>query len=422
MTHSLGEALRSVLARVAVFGERWQSGVAYNPLSFRMAQDPYPVYAAIRARNPVHRSRLLNAWLFTRYADVDAILRDHHNFGSDPRKATLSRRQRKLLPPDEELTMLTLDPPDHTRLRALVNKAFTRSAVRGLEARVRSIMSSLLDDIDDPLAFDLIEAVAQPLPMIVIAEMLGIPREDRARFKLWSSQRARLLEPTVSMRERRIADGASLEFNAYFRGIFADRRKAPRDDILSGLVQAEDEGERLSEQEMLNMLRLLLLGGNETTTNLIGNGVLALLGNPAELERLRTDPGLVPPAVEELLRFDAPIQATFRRVLADTDVNGYTLCQRETVAVLLGSANRDEEAFELPDRLDVGRVGRPHLSFSRGIHHCLGAPLAHLEGRIALETLLERFSKIDLLGSEPRFRRNVVLRGLLSLPLRCVRA
>ena len=210
MTSSPGEAMmRALLARAVVLGEHWRNGVAYNPLSGRMAQDPYPVYAAMRERAPAHPSQLLNAWLFTRYADVDAILRDHRNFGSDPRKATLSRRQRKALPPDAELTMLTLDPPDHTRLRALVNKAFTRSAVRGLEERIRSILGSLLDDIDDASVFDLMAGVAHPLPVIVIAEMLGIPSEDRARFKLWSAQRARLLEPTVSMRDRSIGDLSS---------------------------------------------------------------------------------------------------------------------------------------------------------------------------------------------------------------------
>ena len=416
------EAIRSALAAAAALGERWRSGVAYNPLSERVAQDPYPAYAALRERDPVHRSRLLNAWLFSRHADADAVLRDHRNFGSDPRKATLSRRQRKLLPPDEALTMLTLDPPDHTRLRSLVTKAFTRAAVEAYEPRIRTVMGSLLDDIDDPSAFDLIEAVAQPFPIIVIAEMLGIPPEDRARFKLWSAQRARLLEPTASMRDRRIAAAASREFNAYFRALFAERRQEPRDDILSALLRAQHEGDRLSEQEMLNMLRLLLIGGNETTANLIGNGVLALIRNPAELARLRADPGLIPSAVEELQRFDTPVQATFRRTLADCEVNGVALGRRDTVVVLLGSANRDPEAFEHPDRLDVARAGPPHLSFSRGIHHCLGAALANLEGRIALETLLERFPKIGLLGPRPRFRPNVVLRGLRSLPLRCARA
>ena len=422
MTVSAGDMIRTGLAWLAVQGERRQYGVAYHPLSARMAQDPYPVYAAIRARSRVHRSRLLQAPLFTRYADADAILRDHRTFGTDPRKAALTARQRRHIPPAGELTMLTLDPPDHTRLRALVGKAFTPWRIAALEPRIRAIMGSLLDAVDDPSGFDLITAIAQPLPVTVIAELLGIPAADRDRFKRWSAARARHLEPTVSRRERRAAAAASQAFNAYSRALFAERRRTPRDDILSALVQAEDGGERLSEQEMLNLLRLLLVGGNETAANLIGNGLLALLRHPAELARLRADPGLIPRAVEELLRFDAPIQTTFRRVLADGEVNGVPVRRRETLAVSLGAANRDPAAFPDPHRLDVGREGRPHLAFSRGIHHCLGAPLARLEGRIALELLLERFKRIELLDPAPRFRRTVVLRGLHALPLRCTRA
>ena len=417
---SIREATRSVLVGAMLVGERWRSGVAYNPLSARMAQDPYPFYATLRSRDPVHRSRLLDAWMFTRHADIDAILRDHRHFGNDPRQGTLSPRRRAMLPPPDEFTMLFLDPPDHTRLRALVNKAFTPKAVNALEPQIRGIMAALLGDIEDPGGFDLMQAVAQPLPIIVIAEMLGVPPEDRPQFKIWSEQRARLLEPTIGRRERDAGAAASRAFDAYFRTIIEARRAEPRDDILSALVQAEDEGERLTERETLNMLRLLLIAGNETTTNLIGNGILALLRNPDQLERLRDDPGLIPSAVEELLRFDSPVQTDFRRVLADCELNGFPVRKRDNIVVLLGAANRDPDVFDDPDRLDVGRGDRAHLSFGRGIHHCLGAPLARLEGRIALEMLLERFSRIGLLAERPRFRKTLVLRGLESLPLRCV--
>ncbi len=419
---SVGEAIRSAIVSAVLLRERWQSGVAYNPLSDRMAQDPYPVYAALRARDPVHRSRLINAWMFSRHADVDAILRDHRHFGNDPHDGTLSPRQRAMLPPADEFTMLFLDPPDHTRLRALVNKAFTPKTVNALEPHIRSILATLLDDIEDPGAFDLMQAVAQPLPVIVIAEMLGVPPEDRPQLKVWSAQRARLLEPTIGRREREAGAAASKAFDAYFRSIVEARRAEPRDDILSALVQAEDEGERLTERETLNMLRLLLIAGNETTANLIGNGTLALLRNPEQLRRLRDDPSLIPSAVEELIRFDSPVQTDFRRALADCEVNGFPVRKRDNIVVLLGAANRDPEMFENPDRLDVGRDQRSHLSFGRGIHHCLGAPLARLEGRIVLEMLLERFPEIGLLTDRPRFHRTIVLRGLESLPLRCVAA
>ena len=419
---AMRQAIRSVVANAVLVRERWQSGVAYNPLSSRMAQDPYPAYAALRDRDPVHRSRLMNAWVFTRHSDVDAILRDHRRFSNDPRKGDLKRRQRLNLPTDDEFTMLFLDPPDHKRLRALVNKAFTPKAVNALEPHIRTIMASLLDDIDDPAGFDLMEAVAQPLPVIVIAEMLGVPPKDRAQFKVWSDQRARVLEPMIDARERAIADSASKALDAYFRPIITERRAAPQEDIVSALAQAEDEGDRLTEREMLNMLRLLLIAGNETTTNLIGNGMLALLRHPDQLQRLREDPSLIPAAVDELLRFDSPVQTDFRRVLEDCEVNGFAVRRRDNIVVLLGAANRDPDVFENPDRLDVGRNDRSHLSFGRGIHHCLGAPLARLEGRIVLETLLERFPEIRLLGERPRFRNSIVLRGLQSLPVRCIGA
>ena len=419
---SIQKAIRSVVIGAMLARERWQSGVAYNPLSRQTAQDPYPVYAALRERDPVHRSALMNAWMFARHADIDTILRDHRRFSNDPRKGTLSSRQRAGLPADEEFTMLFLDPPDHKRLRALVNKAFTPKAVNALEPHIRSLLGSLLDEIDDPAGFDLMQAVAQPLPVIVIAEMLGVPPEDRAQFKIWSDQRARTLEPSIDARERALAEAANKSLNNYFRPIIEERRAAPQDDIVSALAQAEEEGDRLTELEMLNMLRLLLIAGNETTTNLIGNGVLALLRHPDQLQRLRDDPSLIPLAVDELLRFDSPVQTDFRRALEDCEVNGFPLKKRDNIVLLLGAANRDPDVFDEPDRLDVGRGDRSHLSFGRGIHHCIGAPLARLEGRVVLEMLLERFSQISLRDRQPRFRNSIVLRGLESLPVRCVKA
>ena len=223
---SIQKAIRSVVVGAMLARERWQSGVTYNPLSRQTAQDPYPVYAALRDRDPVHRSVLMNAWMFTRHADIDTILRDHRRFSNDPRKGTLSSRQRAGLPADEEFTMLFLDPPDHKRLRALVNKAFTPKAVNALEPHIRSLLGTLLDEIDDPAGFDLMQAVAQPLPVIVIAEMLGVPPEDRTQFKIWSDQRARTLEPSIDARERALADAANKSLNDYFRPIIEERRAA----------------------------------------------------------------------------------------------------------------------------------------------------------------------------------------------------
>ena len=413
---AMRDAIRSVAVGTLLMRERWQSGVSYNPLSAEMAQDPYPTYAKLRGRDPVHRSRLMDAWVFSRFADVDAILRDHRHFSSDPRKRVASGR-RASLPNVEEPSMLFLDPPDHTRLRALVNKAFTPRAVAALEPHIRELMTTLLDAVDDPAAFDLMEAVAKPLPVIVIAEMLGIPPDDRAQFAVWSDQRARILEPTLSPDERETADAAMRSLDEYLMPIISARRVDPKDDIISALAQAEEEGDKLTEREVLIMLRLLLVAGNETTTNLIGNGVLALLRHPDQLAALREDPGLIPSAVEELLRFDSPVQVDVRSVLDDCEVNGFRVRRGDNVVTLLGAANRDPDRFEAPDRLDVRRGDQNHLSFGRGIHHCLGAPLARLEGRVVLQALIDRFSSLRLLEDRPAFRSSVALRGLLALPV-----
>jgi cytochrome P450 len=233
--------LQSLATEAIVLPERWHDGIAYNPLSARVIQDPYPTYARLRSRSPVHRSRLLDAWVFTRYVDVEAILRDYRRFSNMPSNRGVPRRQRTFVPPRADWTMLFLDPPEHTRLRALVNQAFTPRAVDALEPHIRTIMGQLLDDIEDPAEFDLMAAVANPLPVILIAEMLGVPPEDRGRFKHWSNARARMLEPMITREERERAVAAGESLDAYFMPIIKARRREPRDDIISALAQAEEE-------------------------------------------------------------------------------------------------------------------------------------------------------------------------------------
>ena len=416
MALSLKQAVRKAAVQAMLMRERLESGLAYNPVARRNTQDPYPAYAALRDKGPAHRSRLLNAWIFGRYRDVDVILRDWQRFSNNGSKAATPGK-RTVIPDPGTPSMLSLDPPDHRRLRSLVSKAFTPRAVNALEPHIRSLMHQLLDGIEDLSGFDLMEAVAKPLPVIVIAEMLGVPPEDRARFRGWSDRRARILEPTIGAEEREDAVRAADDLDTYFAPIVKERRADPQDDILSGLAQAEEEGDRLDEREMLTMLRLLLIAGNETTVNLIGNGMLALLRHPEQLQRLRDDPSLIPSAVEELLRYDSPVQLDLRRVVEDCDVNGFPVKRGDDIVLLIGGANRDPEQFEGPDGLDVGRSESSHISFGRGIHACIGAPLARLEARIAIEILLERFSSIRLAGPPPNFRGSIVLRGLESLPV-----
>jgi hypothetical protein len=407
-------AIRAILAR-----EWWQSGVTYNPLSSRLHRNPYPKYAELRARDPVHWSPLMDSWVFSRYAHVDTIMRDYKRFSSDPRHRSNPRRSSRSSTAGAygRPSMLFLDPPDHTRLRALVSKAFTPPTIEALTPRLYHIVEELLDQIADPTAFDLIEALAYPLPVIVMAELLGVPPEDRARFKVWSDKRARMLEPTITTREMQAANQAAVALDAYFLGIMQERRAEPRDDLISSLVAVEEAGDKLTQDELLGMLRLLLIAGNETTTNFIGNGMLALLRQPDQMRALRANPGLMDTAVEELLRYDTPVQIDGRTVLEDVEIEGRHLKKGQGIVVLLGSANHDPDVFSQPERLDITRCEASHISFGRGIHHCLGSPLARLEGRIAFETLLKRFGELHLLTDRPLFKDNLVLRGLQTLPI-----
>ena len=395
-----------------------QSRVTYNPLAPRVYLNPYPKYAQLRAQDPVHWSPLMDAWVLSRFADADAILRDHKRFSSDPRlrKTTRTPRNAGIENPGGQ-SMLFLDPPDHSRLRQLVSKAFTPGAIAALTPRIHALVGELLDQIPNSASFDLMEALAYPLPVIVMAELLGIPPEDRAKFKLWSDLRARVLEPTIKPDEIQKANQATYALDDYFREVIRERRARPRDDLISTLILAEEAGDKLTSNELLVMLRLLLIAGNETTTNLIGNGMLALLRHPAQLQLLRNQPDLMENAVEELLRFDTPVQVDFRIARADLEFGGRGIRAGQGVIVLLGAANHDPAVFPEPERLDITRRNASHLAFGRGLHFCLGAPLARVEARAAFAGLLQRFPKLELLDPRPAFKDNVVLRGLRELRL-----
>jgi cytochrome P450 len=384
----------------------------------RMLADPYPYYARLRSTDPVHWADQFGGWVLTRYADVMTVLRSPH--ASAERTAVARQRvapEFRALYDLRSHSMLNADAPRHTRLRLLVNKAFTPRTVEGLAPFVRNFVDEVLGKARARGQMDVMADLAFPLPATVIAEMLGVPPGDRDRFKRWSDDTAAAanLPANLSPAVLRQSVVAMEQLQAYFRGIIAQRRAEPRDDLISALVKAQEEGDRLSDEELLANSVLLLNAGHETTTNLIGNGTLALLRHPDQLRRLREDPSLIPSAVEELLRYDSPVQFTTRVLKADMELGGKVLRAGQMVLLLLGAANRDPEQFPDPDRLDVGRPDNKHLAFGLGSHFCLGAPLARLEGRLVFEALLRRTPDMRLDGPPPQYRQNFNLRGLESL-------
>ena len=311
--------------------------------------------------------------------------------------------------------MLFKNPPDHTRLRGLVHKAFTPRRVEQMRSQIQAITDGLLDRVQAAGRADLIAELAYPLPVTVIAAMLGVPAEDHAQFHAWSDALAHSLDLTEDPEVYTRASRAAVALTAYLRTIIEQRRRQPQDDLLSALILAEEGGGRLSEDELYATVTLLLVAGHETTVNLIGNGVLALLRHPDQLRRLRDEPGLIRTAVEELLRYDSPVQATSRVARADLEIGGHTIRAGQQVSFLLGAANHDPARFADPTRLDLSRDPNPHLAFGSGIHYCLGAPLARLEGQIAINTLVQRLPGLALAPERPEHRDNYVLRGLRRL-------
>ncbi len=386
--------------------------------------NPYPYFARLRAEAPVHRVTLANkqpAWLVSRYDDVVTVLKDDR-FIKDVRIA-LSPEQTKSLPwiPGFLMpitrNMLDLDPPDHTRLRGLIHKAFSPRLVDNMRERIQTLTDELLDTVRDRGQLDLIRDYALPLPSTIIAEMLGVPPADRHKFQRWSNAIVTAAPTTWGMVQ---AIPSLWAFIHYLRQLVQTRRVAPRDDLVSALVEARESGDRLSEDELLSMISLLLIAGHETTVNLIGNGMLALMENSRSMERLRNDPALIKPAVEELLRYDGPLEtATERYAREPVTIAGVTIPPGEIVYGVVASANRDERQFDRPDELDLTREPNRHLSFGLGVHYCLGAPLARLEGQIAINNLLRRLPDLRLARPRTALRRRpgLVLHGLEALPV-----
>ena len=391
--------------------------VLFNPIDPEFVADPYPTYHRLRTDDPVHHSPL-GFWVLTRYEDVVASLRDPRL--AKEAIATFVAERLGITPLGIGLSMLDRDPPDHTRLRGLVSKAFTPRVVEVLRPHIQQIVDGLLDRAEGRGEMDLIEDFAYPLPVIVICEMLGVPVEDRDRFKAWGLDIARGLDAVLLGPESEVVKRSSTSRMAladYFRELIARRRAQPRADMLTDLIAAEEAGDKLTENELLATCILLLVAGHETTVNLIGNGSLALLRHPDQLQRLRDNPGLIGTAVEELLRFDGPVQRTARIPSENITIGGKVIPKGDMVMPFIGAADRDPAQFPEPDRLDIGRTDNRHIAFGWGIHFCLGAPLARVEGQIAINTLVRRLPKLALATEAPAFRQSLTLRGLSALPV-----
>ncbi|MGQ4615252.1 cytochrome P450 [Nocardia sp. R7R-8] len=387
--------------------------------------DPYTPTRELRAAGPVHQTPL-GLRLLTRYADCAAVLQNTAWSHADE-----AAQMHPSVPADsaaEEMptSFLWMDPPDHTRLRTLVSKAFTPHMVSGLRPRIEQLVDDLVTNALRMGEFDLIEHIAYPLPLSIVCELVGVPASAHPDVLRWSQDLARGFDPDPLMtpEAHEARSTASREFMAFFRHVIDQRRADPRDDLLSALGAVEDRGDVLTETELLSTCVTTVVAGHETTVNLIGSGLLALMRNPGQLALLRDDPDLIPSAVEELLRYEPPVQLTTRSATRPMTVAGADFQPGDGVVVLINSGNRDERVFDDPDRLDVTRYhdrSTPpprHLAFSLGIHYCLGAPLALLEMRILLETLIRRVAVLEPLTDTPPYKPNLVVRGLSALPTR----
>ncbi|MEU5515209.1 cytochrome P450 [Streptomyces griseoaurantiacus] len=397
------------------------SDLAFDPWDPGFVSDPYPAFAELRARGRVLYYEPSDQWLVPHHADVSALLRDRrlgrsyrHRFSHEEFGRTPPPLEHEPFHTLNDHGMLDLEPPDHTRIRRLVSKAFTPRTVERLRPYVHGLADELVSRLVAAGGGDLLTDLAEPLPVAVIAEMLGIPESDRAPLRPWSADICGMYELNPSEETARRAVRASVEFSDYLRELIAARRAHPGEDLISGLIAAHDEGDRLTEQEMISTAVLLLNAGHEATVNATTNGWWALFRHPDRLAALRADHSLVPSAVEELLRYDTPLQLFERWVLDDIEIDGTVIPRGAELALLFGSANHDPEVFEAPETLDLTRRDNPHISFSAGIHYCIGAPLARMELAASMTALLDRAPTLRL-AAEPERRPNFVMRGLEGL-------
>ena len=380
--------------------------VFLNPFEEGFFDNPYRQYRRLREKAPVHQSPI-GPWSLLGYEECARLIRDP-SLSVEDRNATVGPRD-----------ILNMDPPDHTRIRRLLSKAFTPRRIEELVDTTQSLVDTMLDGIEDRGRLDVIPDLAFPLPFAVISRMLGMPEDDSESVRDWSHTLVQVLEPILAPEELAKVMIAGENLRGRVTEVIEEKRKKPADDLLSALIAVEEQGDRLSEEELLDQVMLLYIAGHETTVNLIGNGMLALLRNPEQLNKLVKTPQLIDNGIDELLRFDSPVQFTRRVALADIEIDGNSVAAGSMIFAMLGSANHDPEHFgPNADELDLARLEAPHhLSFGGGIHHCLGAVLARMEGRIGIGSLVQRFPNMELTDEPAKWNQRLVLRGLDSLPV-----
>jgi cytochrome P450 len=395
-------------------------------LSPEFYANPYPIYHQLRDADPVHWSDAWKGWVLTRYADVTSTLRDFSRFSNVGRidlfLEQLPEEGRGKMGPLKghfSRAITHLDPPDHTRIRKLLKTVLSTHLVQSMRPRIEALVSELISEVQDAGRMDVIRDFAYPLPAIVLGEMLGIPPEDRDQYKKWSDDIGVGLVGTgrAALDNVERARQSLFELTDYLRPLVAQRRQHPRNDLISNLIAIEVKGDRLSERELFSTCITLILAGHGTTTNLIGNGILALLRHPDQLEALKNDPSLIEIAVEELLRYDSPLQRIWRMATEDVEIDGKHIRKGQIVLPTMGAANRDPAEFSEPDRLNISRQNNPHVALGTGIHLCVGGPLARLQGAIAINALLQRLPSLQLETEALAWEANLFHRGLKSLPV-----
>ncbi|MCC5600914.1 cytochrome P450 [Nostoc favosum] len=397
----------------------------FNLFDPKVHINPYPAYHHLRSESPVHQNFVGGGWLVTRYADVKAILRSGYVRSQDKPKS-IQERNKYLQDKGKNLNALAhtasqllfyMDPPDHTRLRSLVVKVFSPVVVERMRPRIQEIVDELLDKVRHKGSMDIIADFAIPLPVTVISRLLGIPQEDQDQLNQWSNVFARILDSLVSLEEFEAMNEVTEAFQEYLRALIAKREKQPQADLISALITAREQTDKLSQEELLATCIMLFTTGEESTVNTIGNGMLALLNHPDQIEQLKREPTMIQSAVEEILRYDSPVQITTRIATVNFEIGNQTIQAGEKVVLCLGAANRDPEQFPDPDRLNINRDPNPHVAFGDGIHYCLGAGLARIQAQIAVNTLIQQFPDLKLASDKLEWRKNVVLRGLKALPV-----